>query len=51
MVTKAVIRKDQRSRQLQFWQLELKAHGEASPCGHPTDPGDRWTHWLEINFP
>ena len=29
---------------------QMQAHGEASPCGHPTDPGDRWTHWLEINL-
>jgi len=28
----------------------MQTHGEASPCGHPTDTGDRWRHWLEINL-
>ena len=31
-------------------RAQMQAHCEASPCGHPTDPGDRWTHWLEINL-
>ena len=48
--SKVVICTDQRSRQLQLWRLEPKARGEANPCGHPTYPGDRWMHWLEINF-
>ena len=31
-------------------RAQMQAHGKASPCGHPTDPGDRWAHWLEINL-
>ena len=26
----------------------MQTHGEASPCGHSTDTGDRWRHWLKI---
>ena len=31
-------------------RAHMRAHGKASPCGHPTDHRDRLTHWLEINL-
>ena len=31
-------------------RAQMQAHGEASPCGHPTDMGDRWDYWLELNL-
>ena len=37
-------------RSVQQTRAHMQAHGKASPCGHSTDPGDRWTHWLEINL-
>ena len=54
-LSKVVIYKDQRSRKLQVWRPELKSknmarQGKASPCGHPTDHRDHWTHWIQINL-
>ena len=38
-------RSAQRTTTILATRTQMQAHGEASPCGHPTDPGDR-----EINL-
>ena len=31
-------------------RAHMQVHGKASPCSHPTDHRDRWTHRLKINL-
>ena len=48
--SKVVIYRDQRSRKLQLWWLELTCKHTARQALMAKDQRDHWTYWLDINF-